>query len=69
MVDVDQDANTAAKLTENRPVPQFIIFEKNGASWKKRYSIGFLGTTDLQAFLAPSLPSTVQMAAADATNR
>ncbi len=69
MVDVDRDATTAAKLTENRPVPQFIVFEKNGATWKKRYSIGFLGTTDLQAFLAPSLPSTVRIAAADPDNR
>ena len=69
MVDVDRDASTAAKLTENRPVPQFIVFEKNGATWKKRYSIGFLGTSDLQAFLAPSVPNTVRIAAADPDNR
>jgi thioredoxin-like negative regulator of GroEL len=69
MVDVDQDATTAAKLTENRPVPQFIIFEKNGANWKKRFSIGFLGTSDLQAFLAPSLPDAVRIAAGETTNR
>ena len=62
MVDVDREPETAAKLTENRPVPQFIIFERNGSTWNRRYSIGYHSMDDLQAFLAPSIKSDVRTA-------
>ncbi len=71
MVDADREPETAAKLTENRPVPQFIIFERKGSTWNRRYSIGFHSVGELQAFLAPSIKSDVRMAQnpADATSR
>lgn len=62
VVDADKDPETAAKLTENRPVPQFIIFERSGNTWNRRYSIGYHTVDDLQAFLAPSIKSDVRIA-------
>ncbi len=69
MVDLDKDATIAQKLTEGRPVPQFIIFEKKGNDWKRRYSVGYLGVTDLQAFLAPSVHADLRTASAATVNR
>lgn len=63
LVDVDRDPE-AAKLTENRPVPQFIVFERNGNTWNRRYSIGYHSLDELQAFLAPSIKTDVRMAQA-----
>ena len=67
MVDVDRDAGVAAKLTEGRPVPQVIIFERNGTSWTRRYSIGYHTVDTLQAFLAPSIKPDVRTAEAQST--
>lgn len=71
MVDVDREPEIAAKLTENRPVPQFIVFERSGNTWNRRYSIGYHSRDDLQAFLAPSVRSEVHVAqnASEAANR
>jgi thioredoxin-related protein len=69
MVDVDQDPLTAQQLTENRPVPQFIIFEKNGNEWKRRYSVGYLGVADLKSFLSPSIHRGVRTASTASANR
>jgi thiol:disulfide interchange protein len=62
IVDVDHDPDLAAKLTENKPVPQFIVFERSGTTWNRRYSIGYHTVNDLQAFLAPSIKADVRMA-------
>jgi thiol-disulfide isomerase/thioredoxin len=62
MVDVDLDPDLAAKLTENKPVPQFIIFERKGTTWNRRYSIGYHTVSDLRAFLAPSIKADVRLA-------
>jgi thioredoxin-like negative regulator of GroEL len=62
MVDVDRDPEIAAKLTEGRPVPQFIVFEHQDDSWIRRYSIGYHSIDQVQAFLAPSLKAAVRVA-------
>lgn len=62
LVDVDREPETAAKLTEGRPVPQFIIFERSENTWIRRYSIGYHSVDQVQAFLAPSIKSDVRIA-------
>jgi thioredoxin-like negative regulator of GroEL len=62
MVDVDKEPSLAAKLTEGRPIPQFIVFERSGNSWSRRYSIGYHTVDQLQAFLSPSQPSAARLA-------
>ncbi len=63
-VDVDREPETAAKLTEGRPVPQFIVFERSGEKWIRRYSVGYLLVDQLQAFLEPSIKTGVRTAEA-----
>ncbi len=68
-VDVDREPDTAAKLIEGRPVPQFIIFERSGDKWIRRYSVGYLPVDQLQAFLAPSIKPEVRVAEGQTTSQ
>ena len=56
-VDLDSDALVARQLIESRPVPQFVIFEKQNGKWQRRYLVGYHDVAGVEKFLQPSIKS------------
>ena len=55
LLDVDENRQMAERLVENRPIPQFIIFEKRKGSWVRRYLVGYHSVAEVTKFLEPSI--------------
>lgn len=55
VLDVDDNRPMAEQLVENRPIPQFIIFEKKNDSWTRRYLVGYNSVAEVTKFLQPSI--------------
>jgi thiol-disulfide isomerase/thioredoxin len=57
-VDFDRDSKVARQLIEDRPIPQFVLFEKRDGRWTRKYLVGYQSLANVETFLQPAITRT-----------
>lgn len=57
-VDFDSETRIARQLIGNRPVPQFILYEKRNGKWSVKHLVGLQSVASVEKFVGNSVVRT-----------